>query len=361
MIPVRVEGHNYGGMPDSLTEGLETYLNFNAVSTWGKKKLNAEGGSADRNYQWSSILPANDDYPSSWSVKYDVYPYSDPVLISIMDEGIDMTHPELTPFKWNPIGAGCGIPYSTTYSGFLFPDSSTIANGLTEPIDDTGHGTGVASTATSVADSLADVMVFNQRVSGVDDKATLFKAICAIYMAVEEDVQVVNMSLGYWGKRSLILESAIDRAETEDVIIVASAGNDSTDLSPFVGQEYGFYPANYTRDSFPNLITTSGYDNLKAPSDFSNFCDECTDVVGPSKNIRGAKYNTSTYDWFTGTSFTAPCVSGILASIYSGLGAATPYEIVLDTFFINYTRDSALYVGKVKNQKNAGHESTVFV
>ena len=339
------------GIPDTVEDGINKYLNFNATRTWAKGTLDAEGGDADFNYEWGDNLPSNDDFPFTWSGTYKNYGSNDDVLLSIIDQGIDMTHPELLSYVWNPLGSACGISYDATYSGYLFPDSSTLANNLTAPIDDSGHGTGVAGIVPQAANASASIQIFNERVSGVGVKATLFKAICAVNTAISENAKVVNMSLGYWGNRSGIFEDIIKDAADANVIIVASAGNDSTDLQQYVGQDYGFFPANYTRDSFPNLITTGGYDHNKAPVDFSNFCADCVDVAGPSKNMRSAKYNTQTFGWYSGTSFTSPFVSGILASIYSGLGSGTSYQAVIDTFFRDFTVDSSLYVGLVRNQK----------
>ncbi|MCP4123076.1 MAG: S8 family serine peptidase, partial [Bacteroidetes bacterium] len=344
-------GPQLWAVPDSLTDGLETYLDFNSVSDWSKKRLDAEGGSADKNYEWTDHLPSNDDFPYSWSLEYNTYRNADTVVIAVMDQGVDMRHPELSPHRWSPPGMNCSVAYDSTYSGHLFEDSTTIANGLTVPRDDSGHGTGVAGVVSSTVDTSANIRIFNQRVNGVGEEATLFKAICALNMAAVEDIEIINMSLGYWGERSPILENQIRAAGNAGVIIVVSAGNDSTDLSPFVGEDFGFFPANYTRDSFPNLITTSGYNSQKGLADFSNYCDECADVVGPSQNIRTAKYNSSGYDWFSGTSFTAPYVTAVLASIYSGLGSGSSYTEVIDSFFNNYTRDSVIYDGKVKNRR----------
>ncbi|MEZ5002722.1 MAG: S8 family serine peptidase [Chitinophagales bacterium] len=338
-------------IPDTVYVGLNKYLNFNAVKTWGKTELDAEGGSADFNYEWGDNLPSNDDFPYTYSVPYKNYGSNDDVLLSIIDQGIDMTHPDLLSWVWNPIGSNCGIAYSTVYSGYLFSDSSTIASGLSEPIDDSGHGTGVAGIVPQAANASVNIDIFNERISGVGESATLFKAICAINSAIVEEASVVNMSLGYWGNRSDIFEGIIQDAADANIIIVVSAGNDSMDLQPYVGQDYGFFPANYTRNEFPNLITTGGYDKNMAPVDFSNFCAECVDVAGPSKNMRSSKFNTQTFDWFSGTSFTSPYVSGIIASIYAGLGKNTPYASVIDTFFNDFTKDSTLYTNLVKNER----------
>jgi subtilisin family serine protease len=124
-------------------------------------------------------------------------------------------------------------------------------------------------------------------------------------------VQVINLSLG-GASPSSILESAINYAYNQGVILVASTGNQ--------GNGYVLYPAAY-----PPVIAVAATDSSNAWASFSNYGPE-VDVAAPGVMIYST-YPGGGYGYRSGTSMSAPHVAG-LAALLRGIPGNTPTQVI---------------------------------
>ncbi|MGF1577723.1 MAG: S8 family serine peptidase, partial [Gemmataceae bacterium] len=168
------------------------------------------------------------------------------MVVAVIDTGIDYTHPDIAANMWRNTGEipnngidDDGNGYTDDYYGYDFYD------GDGDPFDTEGHGTHVAGTIGAVGNNddgvsgvAWDVQLMAVRFLGRFG-GSLSGAISSIDYAVANGAQILNNSWGGGGFSSS-LQAAIQRAEANDVLFVAAAGNDNrnNDARPA-------YPASY--------------------------------------------------------------------------------------------------------------------
>ncbi len=156
----------------------------------------------------------------------------------------------------------------------------------------------------------------------------------AIRYAVDNGAKIINMSFGKplsmyreW------VEDAIRYAESKDVLIVCSAGNDNKEID----QENSHFPNDYTDNGVEisnNLVkvgATTYTLNKNFKAYFSNYSAKNVDVFAPGHEIYTTIYNNE-YGFISGTSLAAPIVSGVAAllmSHYPDLKASQIKEILM--------------------------------
>lgn len=168
-----------------------------------------------------------------------------------------------------------------------------------------GHGTAVAGLLHLIA---PEAHIMPLKAFGPDGTATLDAVVSAIYYAVDNGANVLNLSFSAT-ESSQALRDAIRYAVRHGVVVVASAGNDnSTEV---------VYPGAYR----PVLNTASvDAQNLKAT--FSNY-GHTVSLAAPGVGLITI-YPDNHWAAVSGTSFSAPLVSGEAALLYqlfhNGLG-----------------------------------------
>ena len=167
------------------------------------------------------------------------------------------------------------------------------------PLDEFGHGTMVAGLlhATAPEASLVPIRAFDS--SG---QSTLFLAIAAVYAAIGQDVDVINMSFSI-GNDSPTFKRALGLAWSEGIALVASVGNDAKDAK-------NIYPAAY-----PIVIGVAATDFDDRLASFSNFGKTVT-VTAPGQGVVST-FPGGLWAKASGTSFSAPIVSGSIALLVS--------------------------------------------
>lgn len=202
--------------------------------------------------------------------------------------------------------------------------------------DEAGHGTHVAGIIASVTDNAeiipvqitgvapsqpikpytVDLSISETVRGGYEFEKNLSERVArGIIYAMNTGAEVINMSLGWPGdplQNSEIIRDAILEAQRRNIIIVAAAGNDSTDAI--------LRPCQYR-----NVICVAASRPDGALASFSNF-GMGVDVAAPGVEILSTipHKNSSVrlpgftgYDFLSGTSQATPYVSGVIADMLS--------------------------------------------
>ncbi|KEK17468.1 hypothetical protein BAMA_12955 [Bacillus manliponensis] len=136
-----------------------------------------------------------------------------------------------------------------------------------------------------------------------------------ILHAVEQGIDVINMSFGSPAD-SAILQEAIQVAVENNVVVVAAAGNESR-------SSYS-YPAAYD-----GVISVGATDANKELAEFSNY-GPSVDVVAPGVGVFSTiatPKKPNTYAKLDGTSMASPVVAGVASLIKSKYPDLNSYEV----------------------------------
>jgi serine protease len=256
-------------------------------------------------------------------------------IVAIIDSGIDYTHPDLQSNLWvNPKEVG-GNGIDDDGNGFtddLF--GADFLNNDGDPLDDNGHGTHIAGIIAAAGNNAIGTtgVLWKSRIMGLKfspaDGTGGFtsNAIRALNYAVQNGARIVNTSWGSTTADPAVL-TAVERAKLQGVIVVASAGNGSTnnDTTPF-------FPASYSTQT-DNLVAVAATDERNRPAPFSNTGASAVSIFAPGTNILSTKPDGGTTT-LSGTSMAAPFVSGALALVWDQNPNWTYREVidrVLDT------------------------------
>ncbi len=287
---------------------------------WGFHNTGTSGGVAD----------ADIDAVEAW----DSTTGSSSVVVAVVDEGIDLNHPDLAGNIWvNPSEIpdngidDDGNGYVDDVNGWDFKHGdATVYDGSSED----QHGTEVAGIIGAVGNNGTGVsgICWNVRIMPVKfisfGSGTVSDAILALDYAVQNGARVINCS---WGGTSYseALKSAFQDALDAGVLVVTSAGNSgvNTDTS-------SHYPSNY---DLANILSVAATDKNDTLSSFSNYGLTTVDLGAPGSSI----YTTTPekgYAYFSGTSAAAPFVTGAAAlalSVDSGLSMQDLKDDILNS------------------------------
>lgn len=253
------------------------------------------------------------------------------VLIAVIDTGVELDHPDLQANLWINAGEdlnGNGRAEQADFNnidddgnGFIddiigwdftdapgFPDAGDHLDRDNDPSDDNGHGTAVSGIIAAQANNRIGIAGLapqcrvmalragtSQGLLEEDDVAS------AIVYAVMNGAAVINMSFGDVVV-SPMLRDVIQFAHRRGVVLVASAGNSSTDAP--------HYPSAYAETIAVGASTPD--ERLAA---FSNY-GTTLDVVAPGTEIWTTTLRKS-YAQFGGTSAAAPFVSALAGLLRS--------------------------------------------
>jgi hypothetical protein len=131
-----------------------------------------------------------------------------------------------------------------------------------------------------------------------------------------------------------VLDEAIEYAHFQNVMVIAAAGNDSSEVELF--------PA---LDSY--VLSVAAVDSNDQKSIYSNYNGK-VDICAPGDHVY-APYLDSAYAWWDGTSFAAPFVAATAALIYSIKPSATWQEVrdALLNSAVNIDAENPGLIGKL--------------
>ncbi|PYT34060.1 MAG: hypothetical protein DMG58_05760 [Acidobacteria bacterium] len=237
------------------------------------------------------------------------------VVVALIDTGIDYNHQDLLANVWsNP------SPYSATVDGVNINCSAgthgfNAVAATCDPLDDNGHGTHVSGTIGAVGNNGIGVVGVNWSVQILACKfldasggGSVSDAItCLDFVKAMKDrganIVATNNSWG-GGGFSQALSDAIQAQQTDGILFIAAAGNDSSsnDLVPT-------YPADYF---LPNVISVAATTRFEGLANFSNTGAHSVHLGAPGEEILSTTPN-NTYSTLNGTSMATPHVTGVAA------------------------------------------------
>ncbi|MBN1358992.1 MAG: S8 family serine peptidase [Sedimentisphaerales bacterium] len=292
---------------------------------------------AERNSIVSACTVPNDPlYGSQWALAkidaagaWELCRGLSDIVVAVPDTGVDYSHRDLQGNLWtndvelNGIAGmdddGNGYIDDARGYDFMAPDN--------DPSDDSGHGTHCAGIVAARGNNALDMagICWTARIMPIkmlDDEGlgTASEAVEAIYYAVANGADVISCS---WGdpEDSQAVREAVAYAYSEGVVVVASAGNERSDMR--------FYPAAYSE--VIGVAATDRNDRRQYASSFGDWVD----IAAPGDDIlslRAAGTSAgAAWDAFatrlSGTSMAAPHVSGACALLLSANPFLGPDEL----------------------------------
>lgn len=158
----------------------------------------------------------------------------------------------------------------------------------------------------------------------------------AIRYAVDNGANIINMSFGKtMSAYPELVKDAFLYAQKHNVLLVAGAGNDSSDndIKPFYPIDYNEKTGAEFCNNFIKVgaITMDGDSNFLAP--FTNYGKKTVDIFAPGYFLKTTDAQGG-YSYRDGTSMASPIVCGVAALVWSyfpKLSASQIKQIILDS------------------------------
>jgi hypothetical protein len=252
---------------------------------WGLENTGQEGGTPN----------ADIDIRRAWAVAT-----GQGVVVAVVDSGVNADHPDLI---------GQVIP------GRDFVDNDNDPSPVGDDPNE-AHGTFIAGIIAAkvngegMAGVAPDARILDVRACS-DGMCLTLDAVGAIYYAVDQGADIINLSFGGpypRGSSDHPLESAIDFARTNGVLVVTAAGNDSPQA---IGEDYMIVPAELPHPNNLAVAATDRRDQIAS----GTYYGPSIDIAAPGIDILSS--SISGYVFGDGTSFAAPQVAGVAALLKS--------------------------------------------
>jgi subtilisin family serine protease len=247
--------------------------------------------------QTGGVIDADIDTPNAWPRTLGAG-----VVVAVIDSGVDATHPDLSqrmhPTAWD------------------FVDNDADAS----PVGTSGneaHGTRVAGVIAASLNGVGAVGVAPEArimaIRACEGGGCLTSDIAnGIHFAIDNGADVINLSVGAIVSSGGVVESAVARAESQNVTIVAAAGNQGVDLDELSPDQI-MVPGGLPHSNVVAVAATTSRDQLAG---FSNYGRNIVDIAAPGSEIVTTDPGGG-HVLGEGTSFSAPIVAGVAALLLS--------------------------------------------
>lgn len=233
--------------------------------------------------------------PSAW----DITMGSSNVIVAVVDTGVYASHPDL--------------------SGKILSGGWDFVGNDADPTDENGHGTAVAGTIAPNANNSVGVVgvawanqILPVRVLDASGSGSYSSIAQGITYAANHGARIINLSLGGTSS-SLTLQDAINYAWSKNCILVAAAGNN--------GNSTPVYPA-----ACSNVVSVAATDSSDAHTSWSSY-GSYVDMCAPGDSIVTLDGSNGYASW-SGTSFSTPVTSGVLALMASANSQLSNSQLV---------------------------------
>lgn len=279
---------------------------------------------------------------TAWGIGHTGGSGDNQVYVAVIDEGVMNTHDDLAGNCWiNPFDKLDGI--DNDGNGYIDDTWGwDFANKDRTTYDGSGddHGTHVAGTIGAVGGNTKGVVGVNWDIKMISCKflgarggtsADAIKAVDYVTdLKVRHNLNIVatNNSWGGGGFNQF-LKDAIDRANAQNILFIAAAGNNGTNNDVTAN-----YPSNYASD---NVIAVASINKAGGLSGFSQYGANTVDIGAPGESIFSTLpvkgKNPSGYGSYNGTSMATPHVTGaaaLFAASNKGASAAIIKAAILN-------------------------------
>jgi subtilisin family serine protease len=253
-------------------------------------------------------------------------------IVAVIDTGVDTNHPVLVPvllpgydFTRNQPGASefLDVPQLQNQDNLSEPQQPVLVQQSSAAILDQssaaildggpyaafGHGTMTTGLVHLVAPH-AKILPLKAFTS--DGTGYLSNIVAALYYAVQHQANVVNMSFDL-SSPSPSLSQAVAYANQNGVILVAAAGNESTNAP--------VYPAALNG----NVLGIASTSNADQRSTFSNYGSTDVWIAAPGETVVST-FPGGTYASASGTSFSSPLVAGTASLMLQAKASLHPSD-----------------------------------
>ena len=224
--------------------------------------------------------------------------HNHPALQGVLLAGYDFTRNQPGGSELNDISLSAPPPCPTCAAAYVNQHTAAMLDQHTAAMLDGsqyaafGHGTMVMGVIHLIAPTAKLLPLKSFTANG---NGSLSNIIAAIYYAVQNHSNVINMSFDLTSS-STVLSNAINYANSHNVIMAASSGND--------GKQEMVYPA-----GLQNVMGVASTNNQDQRSTFSNYGNQIVWVAAPGEGVI-TTYPFATYAAGWGTSFSSPMVAG---------------------------------------------------
>ncbi len=300
-----------------------------------------------------AMLPVNNPYHFITMQLYDAWDIQkgdSNIVIGYTDTSFDINHPDMSGnVKYNyadTLGNG-----DDEFDGY--PDNfagwDMVDNDNTFFINNEIHGTTVAAVGSATGDNNTGYLGSGFKckflpVKVANSSQVVTKGYEGITYCVDHGCKIVNCSWGNTTFNQLAQDVTDDAILSNDVVIVASAGN--------IPYDTAYYPASYRF-----VLSVSGVDNLDRfdpPANPPFSWNDSVDVTAPGFDV----FTTATYGGNTlysppqgGTSIAAPLVAGVAGLVRSQFPNLTALQVVerikCTTDNIDAITENIPYAGKI--------------
>lgn len=260
--------------PNFIYEIMSTTPNDTYYSNlWGLKNT----GQTISNPSYTTNNPGISGMDMDMELAWDYATDCSSIIVAVIDSGVNYNHVDLAGNMWN----------GAVNHGYDYVDVDN------DPMDLNGHGTHVAGTIGAVGNNNIgttgicwDVSIMAVRVLNAAGIGTTADIISGVYYAVDTGAKILNMSIG-GSNFDQAYYDAIGYAKNNNVIVVAGAGNNSTDNDAVLH----IYPSDFDHD---NIISIAALDQSYELADFSNYGNVSVDVGAPGTNSQSEWCGTVT-------------------------------------------------------------------